>query len=76
MAKFKDYISQTVPKEYSDIALGNVGALKYGKDFETDMPRKNEQVSINIFHLSWKNVVKEKQLFFYDHSLNNKQSYA
>ena len=45
MAKFKDYISQTVPKEYSDIALGNVGALKYGKDFETDMPRKNEQVT-------------------------------
>ena len=42
---YRNYIIQTVLKEYSDIQLGRVGAIKDGKDFKTDTPRRNEQMT-------------------------------
>ena len=37
---FQDYILYSVQKQYSDIELGHVGALKDRKDFETNTLQK------------------------------------
>ena len=46
--RLHNYIDYTVPKEFSKIKMGRVGALKDGKDFETNTPR-NKQITQSMW---------------------------